>query len=111
MQLAQRNVNPNSPISVTWPRCSFSARASTVSSGPSRERYGGPTLADDPAPGYYDAPNAPALKPCEEQMTEVAQHPIPTRPPAHHATAFGGITGTAPDVPSNTNPDLAAIHR
>ena len=44
-------------------------------------------------------------------MTEVAQHPIPTPPPGHHAVAFGGITGTAPDTPSNTNPDFAAIHR
>ena len=43
-------------------------------------------------------------------MTEVAQHPIPTRPPERHAAAFGGIIRTASDVRPNTNPDFVAIH-
>ena len=43
-------------------------------------------------------------------MTEVAQYPISTRPPGHQLPAFGGITRTAPDVPTNENPDFAAIH-
>lgn len=43
-------------------------------------------------------------------MTEVAQYPISTRSPGHQKTAFGGITRTAPDVPTNENPDFTAIH-
>ena len=43
-------------------------------------------------------------------MTEVAQYPISTRSPAHQEPAFGGITRTAPDVPTNGNHDFAAIH-
>jgi uncharacterized membrane protein (DUF485 family) len=52
----------------------------------------------------------PIFKPCEEQMTEVAQYPIPTRSPAHQVAAFGGITKTAPDARPNDIPDFAAIH-
>ena len=40
-------------------------------------------------------------------MTEVAQHPIATRP---RAADFGGINRTVPDPRPNTNPDFAAIH-
>jgi uncharacterized membrane protein (DUF485 family) len=44
-------------------------------------------------------------------MPEVAQHPIPTRPPGHQGAAFGGISRTAPDVRQNDKPDFVAIHR
>jgi len=43
-------------------------------------------------------------------MTEVAQHPIPTRSPGHQVAAFGGIRKTASDVRPNDNPDFVAIH-
>jgi uncharacterized membrane protein (DUF485 family) len=43
------------------------------------------------------------------RMTEVAQPPIATRPPAPHATSFGGITRTQAEPPRNDRPDYLQI--
>ena len=42
-------------------------------------------------------------------MTEVAQHPIPTRPPAPASATFGGISRTVSDNREIVNPDFVAI--